>query len=162
MLILSKSFNLIPLGPVRVITLDLPATQDRFDEWKVKVAQSCPTLCNPVDCSPWNSPGRNTEVGSCSLLQVIFPTQGLNPGLPTLQADSSPAEPPGKPKNTGVGSLSLLQWIFPTQEWNQGLLHCRWILYQLSYQGSPDERAKEIMMWVKSLGNSKSLEDLRS
>ena len=35
-----------------------------------------------------------------------------------------------------VGSLSLLQGIFLTQELNQGLLHCRWILYQLSYQGS--------------------------
>ena len=34
-----------------------------------------------------------------------------------------------------VGSLSLLQWIFPTRELNPGLLHCRWILYQLSYQG---------------------------
>ena len=45
-------------------------------------------------------------------------------------------EPQGKPKNTGVGSLSLLQGIFPTQESNRGLLHCRWILYQLSYQGS--------------------------
>ena len=43
----------------------------------------------------------------------------------------------GKPKNTRMGSLSLLQWIFPTQELNQGLLPCRWILYQLSYQGSP-------------------------
>ena len=43
-----------------------------------------------------------------------------------------------KSKNTGVGSLSLLQRIFPTQELNQGLLHCRQILYQLSYQGSPD------------------------
>ena len=32
---------------------------------------------------PWNSPGKNPGVGSCSLLQVIFPTQGLNPGLPT-------------------------------------------------------------------------------
>ena len=32
--------------------------------------------------SPWNSPGRNTGVGSLSLLQGIFPTQGLNPGLP--------------------------------------------------------------------------------
>ena len=36
-----------------------------------------------------------------------------------------------------VGSLSLHQCIFPTQELNQSLLHCRWILYQLSYQGSP-------------------------
>ena len=35
-----------------------------------------------------------------------------------------------------MGSLSLLQKIFPTQELNQGLLHCRQILYQLSYQGS--------------------------
>ena len=52
----------------------------------------------------------------------------------TLQADSLPAEPPGKPKDTGVGSLSLLQGIFLTQESNQGLLHCKWILYQLSYQ----------------------------
>ena len=37
----------------------------------------------------------------------------------------------------GVGSLSLLQGIFPTQESNQGLLHYRWILYQLSCEGSP-------------------------
>ena len=32
--------------------------------------------------SPWNSPGKNTGVGGLSLLQGIFPTQGLNPGLP--------------------------------------------------------------------------------
>jgi len=31
--------------------------------------------------SPWNSPGQNTGMGSLSLLQEIFPTQGLNPGL---------------------------------------------------------------------------------
>ena len=53
--------------------------------------------------SPWNSPDQNTEVGSLSLLQRIFPTQGLNPGL----------------------------------------LHCTWILYQLSHQGSP-----RILEWV--------------
>ena len=82
--------------------------------------------------SPWNSPGQNSRVGSLSLLQRIFPTQGLNPGLETLQVDSLPAEPPGKPKKTGVGSLSLLQGIFQTQASNQGLLHYRQILYQLS------------------------------
>ena len=38
---------------------------------------------------------------------------------------------------TGVGILSLLQGIFATQESNWGVLHCRPILYQLSYQGSP-------------------------
>ena len=53
-----------------------------------------------------------------------------------LQVDSLMSEPPGKPTNTGVGRLCLLQGILPTLESNQGLLHCRQILYQLSYQGS--------------------------
>jgi len=38
-----------------------------------------------------NSPGQNTGVGSLFLFQGIFPTQGLNPGLQTLQVDSLPA-----------------------------------------------------------------------
>ena len=66
-----------------------------------------------------------------------LPNPGIEPRSPTLQVDSFPAEPPGKPKNTGVGSLSLLQWIFPTQELNWSLLRCRRILHQLSYEGSP-------------------------
>ena len=84
--------------------------------------------------SPWNSLGQNTGVGSLSLLQGTFPTQGANSG---------------HPKNTGVGSLSLLQGIFPTQESNPGLLHCRWILDQLSYQGSP-----ELNCWIKMQSSS--------
>ena len=40
-----------------------------------------------------------------------LPNPGIKPRSPALQADSLPAEPPGKPKNTGVGSLSLLQGI---------------------------------------------------
>ena len=51
--------------------------------------------------SPWNSPGQHTGVGSCSLLQGVFPIQGSNPGL----------------------------------------LHCRWILYQLSHLGSHQENS---------------------
>ena len=39
--------------------------------------------------------------------------------------------------NTGMGSPSLFQGIFPNQELNRALLHYRWILYQLTYQGSP-------------------------
>ena len=49
-----------------------------------------------------------------------------------------PWKSPGK--NTGVSSHSLLQGIFPTQGWNLGLLHCRQILYCLSYQRSPCPR----------------------
>ena len=48
---------------------------------------------------------------------------------------AAPWNSPGQ--NTGVDSLFLLQGIFPTQGLNPGLLHCRRILYQLSYQGSP-------------------------
>uniref|UniRef100_A0A4W2F4Z9 Phosphoinositide phospholipase C n=1 Tax=Bos indicus x Bos taurus TaxID=30522 RepID=A0A4W2F4Z9_BOBOX len=50
------------------------------------------------------------------------------------------SEPPRKPKNTEVGSLLLLQGNFLTQESNWVLLYCRWILYQLSYQGSPKNK----------------------
>ena len=51
------------------------------------VAQSCPTLCDPMDCSPpgsvhGDSPGKNAEIGCHILLQGIFPTQGSKPGLP--------------------------------------------------------------------------------
>ena len=48
-------------------------------------SESCSVMSNSSRpcgvCGPWNSPGQNTGVGSLSLLQGIFPTQGLNPGL---------------------------------------------------------------------------------
>ena len=52
------------------------------------VAQSCPTLWDPMNCSQpdssahGDSPGKNTGVSCYALLQHIFPTQGWNPGLP--------------------------------------------------------------------------------
>ena len=55
------------------------------------VAQLCPTLCNPMDCSSpgssvhGDSPGKNTEVSCHALLQGIFPTQGSNQGLPNCR-----------------------------------------------------------------------------
>ena len=54
-------------------------------------------------------------------------------------------------QNTGVGSLSLLQQIFTTQGWNPGLLHCRWILYQLSHKGNP-----RVLGWVPYSFSSRS------
>ena len=82
--------------------------------------------------SPWNSLGQNTGVGSPSLLQGIFPTQGLNTGLPHCRQILYQLSHKESPR-TGVTNLSLLQWIFRTQESNWGHLHCRRILYQLSY-----------------------------
>ena len=69
-----------------------------------KLPQSDMTLCDPVDhslhslLSPWDSPGKNTGVSCCALLQGIFPTQGGNPHLTHLlhwQAGSLPLVPPG-------------------------------------------------------------------
>ena len=43
----------------------------------MKVAQSCLTICDPMDCSRWNSPGQNTGVSSLSLLQGDLPNPGI-------------------------------------------------------------------------------------
>ena len=74
--------------------------------------------CNPVDESPpgslcpWDSLGKNTGVGSLSLLQGIFLTQGWNPGLLQLQADSLPLGHQGTAgdgaKLVGKSALRLL------------------------------------------------------
>ena len=105
----------------------------------MKVTQSRPTLCNPTDYTVHRFLQDRILEYSGYLLPSSgdLPNPGLKPRSPTLQVDSLPDEPPWKPQNSGVGSLSLFQWIFQTQESNQGLLHCRQILYQLSYQGSP-------------------------
>ena len=69
-------------------------------------AQSCPTLCEPMDCGaprvlcPWDSPGKNAGMGCHFLLQGIFPTQGSNSNLLHLLhglAGSVPLTPPEKP-----------------------------------------------------------------
>ena len=70
---------------------------------KVKVTQLCPTLCDPMDYSPWNFPGQNTGVGSLSLLQGIFPTQGLNPSLPNYRQILYQLSYKGSPR--------ILEWV---------------------------------------------------
>ena len=77
-----------------------------------------------------------------------LPNPGMEPRASTLQVDSLLSEPPGKSKNTAVGSLSLLQQIFWTQELIWGLLHYRWILYQLSHQGSPGEMVNRKQIYL--------------
>ena len=73
----------------------------------VLVAQSCPTLCDPIGwwparlLCPWDSPGKNTGVGFHSLLRRVFPTQGRNPGLLHWQVDSLPSQPQGRSEEEG-------------------------------------------------------------
>ena len=68
------------------------------------------------------------------LVSQLSPTL-CNPMDYSLPGSSVHRDSPGK--NTGVGCHALLQGIFPTKGSYPGLLHCRWILYQLSHQGSP-------------------------
>ena len=106
------------------------------------VAQWYPTLCDPMDCSPpdfssWGFSKQEYGSGFPCPPPGDLPNPGIELRSPALQAYSLLFEPQGKPQKTGVGSLSFLQGVFPTQELNRGLLHCRRILYQLNYQGSP-------------------------
>ena len=95
----------------------------------------------PGSSAQGDSLGKNTGVGGHALLQGIFLNPGIEPRSPTLQVDSLLSR---KLRNTGVGSQALLQGIFLTHESNWGLLHCRRILYQLSYQGSPETSLNHI------------------
>ena len=54
----------------------------RYEKSESEVAESRPTLCHSMDCSPRNFPGKSTAVGCCFLLQGIFLIQGSNLGLP--------------------------------------------------------------------------------
>ena len=100
----------------------------------MKVAQLFPTLCDPMDYTVHGILQARILEWVASPFSRGLPNPGIKLRSPTFQADSLPAEPHRKPKNTEVGSLSLLQRIFLTQESNWGLPHCRWILYQLSYE----------------------------
>ena len=115
------------------------------------VAQLCPTLCNPLDCSPLGSFVHGIFQAK-NWSGLPFPSQGggLIESILLIYAQSlqlcltlcdpvncrllCPWVSPGK--NTGVGCHALLEVL---------LLHCRWILHQLSHQGSP-----VILEWVAS------------
>ena len=101
-----------------VFTTELPGKP--LNHQKVMVAQSDPTICNPVDFySPWNSPGQNSGVGSCSLLQGIFPTQGSNPGLVHCRILYQLSHK-GSPYLSYQGNLKLMQcyMLIMSQSWN--------------------------------------------
>ena len=65
---------------------------------------SCKKFCERKQLySPWNSPGQNNGVGSLSLLQGLFPTQGSNPGLPHCRQILY--------QLSHKGSLRILEWV---------------------------------------------------
>ena len=103
------------------------------------VTQSCPTRHDTMDHRPWGFSIQECWSGLPCPPPGDLPNSEIKPRSPALQMNSLISESSGKPMNTSVGSLSLLQGNFLTHESNQGLLPCRQILYQLSYQGSPNK-----------------------
>ena len=100
-------------------------------ERKLKVPQSCPTLRPHVLYSPWNSLGQDSGVGSLSLLQGIFPTQGSNPGLPHCRQILYQLNHKGSPRiqesvafqprnRTGVSCIAgrfFTNWVIRESTW---------------------------------------------
>ena len=102
---------LVVFQTVRWITKD-SLYEYTYMKVKVLLAQWCLTLCDPMDCGlcPWYSPGQNTGVGSYSLLQGIFLTQGSNPVLPHCRQILYQLRLKGSPR--------ILEWVaypFPSR-----------------------------------------------
>ena len=75
--------------------------------WRLKASKTA--ICHPcedrreVKVAPWNFPGQNTGMGTHSLLQGIFPTQGSNPGLPHCRKTLYRLSHQGSPR--------ILEWV---------------------------------------------------
>ena len=102
----------------------------------------CLTLCDPTDCSqpsasvPWGFSRQEYWSGLPCPPPGDLPNPGIEPRSPILQVDSLPSEPPGSPRILeGVANPFSRESSWP-RIWTR-LLHCKWILFQLSYQGNP-------------------------
>ena len=104
---------------------------------KVRVAQSCPTLWDPVDYTVHGI----LQAGIMDWVSFPFPRRSSQPRDQTQVSHVAggffTSWATGEPKNTGVGSLSLLQWIVLTQDQNWGLLPCRQIFLPAEPSGKP-------------------------
>ena len=123
---------------------ELSKWKDSLHSWtKVKglVAQSCSTLCKPMDCS---LPGSSVHgILQAQILEWVAMPSSRGSSQPRDQTQVSHISgrfftvwAPRESHEYQSGTLSLLWKIFLTQESNRGLLYCRQILYQLSYQRS--------------------------
>ena len=86
--------------------LDSNVSQQRLQTpcESVLVSQSCPTLYDPMDCSPPVSSVHGiSQAGILEWVAILFsrvlPDLGIKPGSPALQVDSLPSEPPRKPRS---------------------------------------------------------------
>ena len=95
--------------------LDSNVSQQRLQTpcESVLVSQSCPTLYDPMDCSPPVSSVHGiSQAGILEWVAILFsrvlPDLGIKPGSPALQVDSLPSEPPRKPR---LDTCKSLRWL---------------------------------------------------
>ena len=122
------------------------------------VAQSCPTLCDPTDCSPpgssvhGDSASKNTRVGSHFLLKGIFLTQGLNQRLMHWQADSLPLSHLGSPE-WGISVCKHLEEWLTEQAPSSGSSNCYNSSASLPPQSAPTQHTGQRLQNRFSPGN---------
>ena len=137
---------LFPSAPICAALLQpLELAKTFIQKVKVLMVQSCPTLCDLMDCSPpGSSVHRTLQTRIWSGLPFPspgdLPTQGSNSGLQLCRQILLHLSHQGSP-NRKV-ALRILEWTaipfsrgsFLTQRSKLGVLHCRWILYHLSHK----------------------------
>ena len=120
-------------GLLRLDACDPQKQEGGSKRSEVKVSQLCLTLGDPMDLQParllcpWNSPGQNTGVGTRSFLQGIFPTQGLNPGLPHCRQILNHLRHQGRPERGSGGR----EWVVDgkqtlTKVWGKARMGSVW------------------------------------
>ena len=93
---------------------------------KVRVAQLCPTLCDPLDCTVYGILQARYWHGQPFPSPRDLPNPGIEPRSPELQADSLPAEPPGKPRVVGWGRRKMKRRRRPGHQGHQLLYMLQW------------------------------------
>ena len=113
-----------------------------YHNMKVKVAQSCPTLWDPMDCSLPGSSVQGVLQARVLACWQLFPSPGdlpnlvSNPGLPHCRQILYHLSHQGSPKILEWAAYPFSRGIFSIQESSWDLLHCRRFLYELRYEGS--------------------------
>ena len=108
------------------------------DRWPSNSRWFLPSFSFPFFCTVHGIlQGRILEWVAIPLLQGIFPTQGLNPGLPHCRQILYQLSHKGSPKILEWVAYPFFRGMSPTQESNQGLLNCRWILYLSALREAP-------------------------
>ena len=126
-----------PLGPVAPSCIPHPASQEEGARSRSGDPGPEPTVTLYLFTF-------ESERVSRSVVFDSLQSHGLQPARLLCPWDS-----PGK--NTGMGSHSLLQGIFPTQGSNPGLLHYRWSLNHMCYQGNPSKSKPDPKEYIQNM-----------